>query len=746
MALRLARNKHLEKNMVEADGTVNYAHTNRLVHETSTYLLQHAHNPVDWYPWGKEALEKSKKEDKPILLSIGYAACHWCHVMEHESFENEETAQLMNANFVCIKVDREERTDLDEIYMKAVQLMTGHGGWPMTVFLTPEMRPFFGGTYFPPEDRHGLPSFKRLLLSLNETWRNRREDINESAKEISEHLKSFEKAVGEKGLKIKPEHDKIGDNITAAAKKFLTLSDNQWGGFGSSPKFPHTFSIDVCMRSAAYLSDKTPSLKESFSQVVATTLDKMAYGGINDQIGGGFARYSVDRYWLVPHFEKMLYDNALLCKSYIDGYFLMGRDYWLNVAEEILKFTERELQTADGAFFSSLDADSEGEEGKFYVFTPAQTEEILGSDADWINKVFGVTKNGNFEHGSSVLHLSKSPEDLASESKLSVPAFWQKLKPSQEKLLNARSKRIRPGRDEKVLTSWNSIMISAYVEGYKATGKPEYLSSATRTAHFIQKELMKGDRLLRTWGQGKARLNGYADDYAYFVQALLDLASVDSDPIWTKDAIALTDSMINHFSDQEKIGFYYTSDDHEELLTRPRANFDSSIPSATSVATFNLIRLAKLTDKKNYQQRAEKIINHYLPFFTKMPDQFANLIAAADFAEAKSIEIVLVGKKNDKQALEILLEIHRHYLPNKVVIYKDPFLDEKSEGYSKELVLLQERVILQDKPTVYICENYTCDAPLTDTEALRSRLSSLSAKIAYAESEKGAPTRTGTPK
>ncbi len=721
--------------MVEADSTTTYAHTNRLAHETSTYLLQHAHNPVDWYPWGKEAIDKSRKEDKPILLSIGYAACHWCHVMEHESFEDEKTAQLMNANFVCIKVDREERTDLDEIYMKAVQLMTGHGGWPMTVFLTPELRPFFGGTYFPPEDRHGMPGFKRVLLSLAETWRNKRADINESAKEISEHLLSFEKAVGQKGLKIKPEHEKLSDNISAAGQKFLTLFDNQWGGFGSSPKFPHTFSIDVCMRSAAYLCEKTPSLKESFSQVVSTTLDKMAYGGINDQIGGGFARYSVDRYWLVPHFEKMLYDNALLCKSYIDGYFLMGRDYWLAVAEEILKFTGRELENVQGAFFSSLDADSEGEEGKFYVFTPSQLEEALGSEADWVGKVYGVTKTGNFEHGTSVLHLTDSPEDLATASKLSVSAFWQKLAPSREKLLSARSKRVRPGRDEKVLTSWNSLMISAYVEGYKAAGKPEYLATAVRTAHFIQKELMKGDRLLRTWGQGKARLNGYADDYAYFVQALLDLASVDSNPIWTKDAISLTDSMINHFSDQEKVGFYYTSDDHEELLTRPRANFDSSIPSATSVATSNLIRLSKLTDKKSYRQRAEKIVDHYLPFFTKMPDQFANLIAAADFGEAKSTEIVLVGKKDDKSTQAMLFEIHRHYLPNKVVVWKDPSFDQEPNGYSPELVLLQERVAMHDKPTVYICENYTCDAPITDPETLRTKLAAMAFKMVYAENE-----------
>jgi len=723
--------------MVEADGTVNYAHTNRLVHETSTYLLQHAHNPVDWYPWGKEAIDKSRKEDKPIFLSIGYAACHWCHVMENESFEDDKTAQIMNANFVCIKVDREERTDLDEIYMKAVQLMTGHGGWPMSVFLTPELKPFFGGTYFPPEDRHGMPSFKRVLLSLSETWRTKRDEINESAKEISEHLHSFEKAVGQPGLKIKAEHEKLADNIAAAAKKFVTLFDNQWGGFGSSPKFPHTFSIDVCMRSAAFLCDKTPSLKESLSEVVNITLDKMAYGGINDQIGGGFARYSVDRYWLVPHFEKMLYDNALLCKSYIDGYFLTGRQYWLDVAEDILKFTTRELQTTDGAFFSSLDADSEGEEGKFYVFTPSELEEALGAEADWVGKIYGVTKTGNFEHGTSVLHLSNSPEDLATDNKLTVSAFWQKLHPSREKLLSARSKRVRPGRDEKVLTSWNSLMITAYVEGYKATGKPEYLATAIRTAHFIQKELMKGDRLLRTWGQGKARLNAYADDYAYFVQALLDLASVDSDPLWTKDAITLTESMIKHFSDQEKVGFYYTSDDHEELLTRPRANFDSSIPSATSVATSNLIRLAKLTDNKSYQQRAEKIIGHYLPFFTKMPDQFANLMSAANFVESKSTEIVLVGNKEDKQTQEFLFEIHRHYLPNKVVVFKDPLSYSKSDSYSPELILLKERELAHGKPTVYICENYTCDAPVTDLETLRKKLTAMASKVVYTEKTEG---------
>ena len=453
---------------------------NRLVNETSTYLLQHAYNPVDWYAWGPEALERSKSEDKPILLSIGYAACHWCHVMEHESFEDHDTAEFMNEHFVNIKVDREERTDLDEIYMKAVQMMTGHGGLPMTVFLTPELKPFFGGTYFPPEDRHGLPGFKRLLQALHNAWQNQREEIAESSEELVAHLRSFNELGTADGAGT-IDYSIIDEGMGKLLKHF----DDKWGGFGGAPKFPHTFSIDLAMHCASPAYKGKDHRKECL-ELVTTTLDRMAYGGIQDQIGGGFARYSVDRHWLVPHFEKMLYDNALLCQTYLNGFVLTGREYWADVAVGIMEFVLRELRTEGGAFYSSLDADSEGEEGKFYVWSKNEIIETLGKDdGKFFCDVYGVSKEGNFEHHTNVLHLSATPEELAAKNELTEEAFWKKLEPLKKSLMEAREKRVRPGRDEKVLTSWNSLMISALVEGYRVLQEERYLVAAQEAATFI---------------------------------------------------------------------------------------------------------------------------------------------------------------------------------------------------------------------------------------------------------------------
>ncbi|MBX9695713.1 MAG: thioredoxin domain-containing protein, partial [Cyanobacteria bacterium] len=459
---------------------------NRLIGESSTYLLQHAYNPVDWFPWGPEALEKARAEEKPILLSIGYAACHWCHVMEHESFEDPETASLMNARFVNIKVDREERTDLDEIYMKAVQMMTGHGGWPMTVFLTPDLAPFFAGTYFPPVDKHGMPSFKRILLGVALAWKDKRGEVVESASEITAHLKDLEK-IGRKGSDDDAEGEKSlsRDLIFGAVDQIARTFDPRWGGFGSSPKFPHPFSLSLVMR---VLNDSTAGdvRRQETSEIVETSLDKMAYGGIYDHLVGGFARYSVDRQWLIPHFEKMLYDNALLTQTYLDGYLITKRDYWKDVAKGILSFVSKELRTPDGAFYSSLDADSEGEEGKFYVWTPASIEEVLGEkDGKWFCEIYGVTKTGNFEHGTSALHLTDSPENLANKNNITVDELWTRLEPMRAKLLEKRAERIRPGRDEKVLTSWNSLMISAYVYGYRVIQDPEYFDEAITAAEFL---------------------------------------------------------------------------------------------------------------------------------------------------------------------------------------------------------------------------------------------------------------------
>lgn len=694
---------------------------NRLINETSTYLLQHAYNPVDWYAWGEEALERARKEDKPILLSVGYAACHWCHVMEHESFEDDETALLMNEHFVNIKVDREERTDIDEIYMKAVQMMTGHGGWPMTVFLTPNLEPFYGGTYFPKEDRHGLPSFKRLILSIAKVWKERRDEVEESSASITGHLRGIDTIESADDTEVSLEVVLTRSVILSAAEKLLRIFDDRWGGFGTAPKFPHTFSLSLSMRCASHLAGRDPVTADAHRQVVTTTLDRMACGGIHDQIGGGFARYSVDRKWLVPHFEKMLYDNALLCRTYVDGYLLTGRSYWKDVARGIAEFVLRELTTDSGAFYSSLDADSEGEEGKFYVFTPDEIKDVLGKeDGDWLCDVYGVTHTGNFEHGTSVLNLTRSPEELAQRYNVSLAAFFEKLRELSTRLFERREKRVRPGRDEKVLTSWNSLMISAFVDIYKVTQESRYLDAALKATRFIMKELLKDGRLLRTWGQGRAKLNGYLDDYAFFVQSLLDLASVDPDPSWLKTAEVLNESIIERFWDADGKGLYYTSDDHETLLTRPRSHFDGSIPSGTSVTAMNLLRLFELTAKEQYSDRAQELLALYLPYFLRMPDQFANLICAADFFLAQPAEIALIVDKKKKAWKEMMHEIHNHYLPNKAVLVA-------STRNGADSPLTRDRPLVDGKATAYICYNYACDEPIKDVSKLKEKLSELTA-------------------
>ena len=687
---------------------------NRLAEETSPYLLQHADNPVDWYPWGQEALEKAKAEDKPILLSVGYSACHWCHVMEHESFESEAIAQIMNKHFVCIKVDREERPDVDEIYMKAVQLLTGHGGWPMTVFLTPDLKPFFAGTYFPPEDRQGMPGFTRVLASVAQSWHEHRDRIESSSSEITTYLKQFDKVAPSSETLQRAEVDMCVDHM-------IETFDNQWGGFGGAPKFPFPCTLNLSLRCVAPSSPLKPSKRQQCLEVLTTTLDKMAYGGIHDQIAGGFARYSVDRQWLIPHFEKMLYDNATLSKAYFQGYRLTGRQYWAKVGRDSLDFVIRELRTKDGAFYSSLDADSEGEEGKFYVWRPEEVTAILGEeDGRWVNEVYGVTIGGNFEQATSVLHLPEAPEALAKRYKMSEEEFWMRLDPLRAKLLTARDKRIRPGRDEKVLTSWNGLMISSFVEGFKATGEKRYLDTAKQAAEFILSKLQVNGRLLRTFGQGKAKLNGYLDDYSFFIQALLDLAEVDFDPRWYTNAVSLTDKMLTHFWDAEHDGFFYTSDDHETLLTRPKNYYDGSTPSGASVAVVDLLRLSRLTGKKEYEQRAEEVIKLFAPHFSKAPEQFANLICALDFHLSPGLEIALVVNSAKKGWQEWLDSLNAVLLTDSVVLLKDTASDTAADS-----PLLESRGLVEGKPAVYICRNFACDKPISDLAELKKKLHQL---------------------
>ena len=709
---------------------------NRLIDESSTYLQQHAHNPVDWYPWSEEALKKSKDENKPILLSIGYSACHWCHVMAHESFEDEKTAALMNKYFINVKVDREERTDLDEIYMKAVQMMTGHGGWPMTVFLTPDLKPFFGGTYFPPGDRHGLPGFPKLLNALAKAWDEQRDDILANSEELTSHLISMDKLP----VDPDPKDDAISlDTVEVAVEKLLKNFDKTWGGFGGAPKFPHSFSLNLAMR---YIKNgKKKSTQQACAELVKTSLDKMADGGIHDQIGGGFARYSTDREWLVPHFEKMLYDNALLALTYVDGYLLFDRPYWKRAAEKIFEFVLAELGTEGGAFYSSLDADSEGEEGKFYVWSEKELRDILTpTDFAFVSDVFGVTARGNFEHGTNVLHLAKPLEETLAKHKLKEPELWMRFEGIRQLLLSERERRVRPGRDEKVLTSWNSLMITASVAGYRAFGDDAYLNAAKRAADFIIGNLISEDgTLLRTWGKGKAKLKGYLDDYAYFTEALLELASVDDEPHWFVDAMRFAEGIIAEFWDAEEDTLCYTSGDHEKLLTRPKSFYDGAIPSGVSVSLFCFLRIAKLTGDKGYMELAQKLLGHYAPYARKYPDQFSNLLCAMDFYLANGPEIVCIERANDEFyrdiAREHVLAINERYIPDKVVLI-DSIMEGESttrlaravkEKLGIESPLLEGRGLIEGQPSIYICRNFTCEQPILDMNKLKEKVEEMGA-------------------
>lgn len=705
---------------------------NRLVNETSTYLQQHAYNPVNWYPWGEEALTRAKEEERPILLSIGYAACHWCHVMEHESFEDEETAALMNAEFINIKVDREERTDLDEIYMKAVQLMTGHGGWPMTVFLTPQLKPIFAGTYFPPDDRHGMPSFRKILSGVSRAWKEKRIDVLKSADEVTEHLIKFESMGDLKSvLDLKsdaPDFDfGLLNRAFSLVYKYL---DDAWGGIGSAPKFPQPFCLALAMR--ILVSEKsTEEQKDKAHYFLTLTLDKMAYGGMHDHLGGGFARYSVDRKWLIPHFEKMLYDNALLASIYFDASRIrifedetenkIKSDYWREVGRGILSFVKTELGTEEGAFYSSLDADSEGKEGEFYVWTPEEIESLLPEeDARLFMRVYGVTDRGNFEEGKSALHILMAPHELARDLEMSLEEFKERIEPMKAELLARRAKRVRPGLDEKVLTSWNSLMISGFIAGYKVERNQDYLKTATDAADFIIDNLMKDGRLLRTWGKGVAKLNGYLDDYAYFIQALLDILEVMPSSRYMELVLSLTETMLELFYDDEgdKGGFYYTGEkNQEDLILRPRSHFDGSVPSGSSVAVTNLVRLYKLTADKRYLDKARVVFGIYGQIMEKRPEQFGNLLCALDtyIEPGREVVVVLSSEEEVPDRQEMIFAVHENFRPRDVFLITD-----SSAQY--DLRIIEGKSAQANRSTVYICENHACQEPINSIEKVRQVL------------------------
>jgi uncharacterized protein YyaL (SSP411 family) len=681
-------------------------HTNRLINETSPYLLQHAHNPVDWYPWGPDALERSRAEDKPILLSIGYSACHWCHVMEHESFEDPEIARLMNENFVCIKVDREERPDLDSIYMTAVQMMTGHGGWPMTMFLTPDLKPFYGGTYYPPEDRRGMPGFPRILTAIADAYKTRRGEVNQTSDAITAELNRANRMAASGEMLTT---DLLHQAFSGLRKGF----DRTFGGFGRAPKFPPSMALMFLQR----YHFRTGSAEAR--QMVELTLQKMASGGMYDHLGGGFARYSVDERWLVPHFEKMLYDNALLARTYLHAYQQTKNPFYRRIAEETLEYVIRDMTDATGAFYSSEDADSEGEEGKFYVWTPEEVIATLGEeDGKLFCEFFDVTSEGNFERGHSILNARFTVDEFAQEAGRDPDDIQRIVATGKARLFEKREERVRPGRDDKSLAAWNGLMLTAFSEAASILGRDDYRLVAIRNAEFILSRLMRDGRLLRTYKAGQARLNGYQEDYAYVAEGLLALYEASFDLKYFEAAAQLVDRMIEQFWDNADGGFFFTSGDHEELIARTKEYFDNAIPSGNSVAALLMQKLGLLTAEQKYQQYAASIMRTMKEAIERYPNAFGYLLCAVDFYLSEPKEIAIIGDPDSHEVREFVAEIQRDYVPNKVVAGQRP--GEKPAA--ERLKLLEGRSMLNGKATVYVCRNYTCLAPATSPDQLAAQL------------------------
>lgn len=683
-------------------------HTNRLVHETSPYLKQHAHNPVDWYPWGPEALSLARQFDRPIFLSIGYSACHWCHVMEHESFENEEIARILNEHFVSIKVDREERPDLDQIYMTVVQILTQQGGWPMSVFLTPELKPFYGGTYFPPDDRYGRPGFKRLLLTLIEVWRTRRDDVNAQSSQLTEQLQLVSEIRSEPG-------DLDANLLRKIVPQLRRVFDSTYGGFGSAPKFPHAMELRLLLRIGQRFGD------EEAVNMARLTLDRMAMGGMYDQLGGGFHRYSTDARWLVPHFEKMLYDNALLTVAYLEGYQATGNTFYREVVEETLAYVLREMTSPEGPFYSTQDADSEGEEGKFFVWSAVEVEAVLGKElAEVFAYVYDVSAEGNWEE-KNILHRSKKDAQDAQLLHLPDAELRRLLDEGKRKLFAAREQRIKPGRDEKVLTSWNGLMIAALAQAAQVLDQPRYAEAAVRAADFILTRMRAPDgRLLRTYSAGSpAKLNAYLEDYAFFIEALVSLFEATFTPRWLEAALDLTEVMIDQFWDPEEAGFFSTGRNHEALIARLKDPHDSSIPSGNSMAVTALLRLAKLTGRLDLQEKAEATLRAMRGLMESAPTAAGQMLIALDFYLGPVQEFAVVGDLANTETQRVLRAIRSGFRPNKVVALKAATPD--GQGLDELLPLLKGKTAAETV-TTYICENFACQAPLDGVEAVENAL------------------------
>jgi hypothetical protein len=677
---------------------------NRLAHETSPYLLQHAWNPVDWHPWGPEALAKARELDRPIFLSVGYSACHWCHVMERESFEDEAVAARLNALFVCIKVDREERPDLDDIYMKAVQALTGSGGWPMTVFLTPQLKPFFGGTYFPPRRAHGRPSFTDVILHVDTLWKRQREQVLAQGERLAGYIA---------GEGLQALEGDLDPSVLERSREALEGNfDPTWGGFGSAPKFPHAVDLRLCLRHWRRSQNPMPR------DLALLTLERMAEGGIYDHLGGGFARYSTDERWLIPHFEKMLYDNALLIPAYLDAYLITREERHARVVRECCGWVRREMTTPEGGFASAQDADSEGEEGKFYVWTPGELEAVLGERrgrlaARW----FGVTAEGNFEHGTSALWRHEPAEVLARELGTTPAELEAAMEAARPELLAARARRIPPLTDDKVLVAWNGLMISALAQAWQVLGDDRDLAAARRAARYVQSGMRQADgRLFATARAGRAHLNAYLDDYAFLIQGLIDLYESDFDEGWLAFALELDEILRERFFDAERGGYFTTASDHETLIARLKSPQDGALPSGNAVQVLNLLRLAELTGRRALAEEAERALRSVGELLNRYPQAFSQMLLAVDFLAAGPREIVLAGDPAEPAFQELARELRRTFLPQRVVARARPGADEAL------LPLVAGKSAPAGEARAFVCRNYTCGLPAKSAAELRAEL------------------------
>jgi hypothetical protein len=668
---------------------------NRLASETSPYLLQHAGNPVDWYPWGEEALRRAKEEDRPIFLSIGYAACHWCHVMEHESFEDPETAALMNAHFVNVKVDREERPDLDDIYMRAVTAMTGHGGWPMSVFLTPDGVPFYGGTYYPPQPRSGMPSFRQVVDAIARAWREQRDEILQGGAQLLDLLRKENAAGTRDGVLNRA-------TLDAAYARLERTYDLARGGWGGAPKFPQPMTIEFLLRTHARTGE------QSALTMASGTLAMMSRGGIYDHLGGGFHRYATDAIWLVPHFEKMLYDNTQLARVYAHAWQATRRPLFRRVAEETFDYLLREMRDPAGGFYSSQDADSEGVEGKFFVWTLDEVREVLGGDADLFCEAYGVTAHGNFEE-KNILHLAR---DAATPTAGEIET---RLAAARRRLFVRRQQRVKPGLDDKVLVAWNGLALTAFAEAARVFDRPDYREAAEHCAAFILNQMQTaGGRLRRSWRRGQARLNAYLEDYADLIDGLLALYETTFEPRWFTEARRLAEVMLERFRDPAG-GFFDTSDDHEALAVRPKGLQDNATPAGNAMAAMVLLRLAAFAGEGRYRQAAEETLRMVQPLLGSYPTAFARWLCALDFALAKPKEIAIVGDAAGADTAALLRVVREGYRPNQVV----------AVGPAEErppVPLLANRVPLNGRATAFVCENFVCRLPVTAPEELATQL------------------------